>query len=127
MVDDKIRITFACSEDLRDALTKRSDKEGIPRSQLIVELLEGELSSPDEGKGRDAAVKRLLFDIQSRVGLLEGWRREVASWSKSQSTNAENLEEAVAYLLNENLTEGGDIGRKITKKKSIPSPVKKKV
>ncbi|MCY3413549.1 MAG: ribbon-helix-helix protein, CopG family [Candidatus Heimdallarchaeota archaeon] len=126
MTDGKTRITFSCPNNLRDKLTKRADKEGIPRSQLIVELLEAELDSPTEGKGRDAAVNRLIFDIQKRVGDLESWKREFSKMSKDQQINTENLESSLAYLLNEDAARGGsDVGKTMTTKKgSIPEPKK---
>lgn len=122
MPQDKIRITFACSSDLRDKLTQRATEEGIPRSQLIVELLETELGDPSEGKSRDAAVNRLIYDIQERVGAIEAWKRQFAEMTKSQQENTENLEETVAYLMNENIQAGGKDMDTSSRKKKIPSP-----
>ena len=40
-----IRITFNCPDSLKDRLTNQANKEGIPRSQLIVEILENSLGT----------------------------------------------------------------------------------
>ncbi len=81
---DKVRITFSCDADLRDKLTKRADTEGIPRSQLIVELLETELGdSPNKSK---EGINRFIFDIQARVAQLEGWKRQFTEINNNLNT-----------------------------------------
>ena len=124
---DRVRITFSCPTELREKLTKKADSEGIPRSQLIVELLDhslGGLSS--EGQATDATVNRFLFDIQKRIGDLEGWKREINSWKGSADVDRLNLEETMGEILTDQVKEGGaDTTRKASKKK-IPSPKKRK-
>ena len=79
------RITFSCPNSLRDNLTKQAEKEGIPRSQLIVEILENAIVTENQVESRNPAVNRLIFDIQKRLSQLEGWRREIQVWCMGQS------------------------------------------
>ena len=114
------RITFSCPNSLRDNLTKQAEKEGIPRSQLIVEILENALVTENQVESRNPAVNRLIFDIQKRLSQLEGWRREIQVWTESSSINSSNLETTLADLLNSQL---GDEGKKAKKSKDKKIPV----
>lgn len=115
------RITFSCPNSLRDNLTKQAEKEGIPRSQLIVEILENALVTENQVESRNPAVNRLIFDIQKRLSQLEGWRREIQVWTESSSINSSNLETTLADLLNSQL--GDEVKKaKKAKDKKIPIP-----
>ncbi|MHA2171653.1 MAG: hypothetical protein ACXAB7_17325 [Candidatus Kariarchaeaceae archaeon] len=122
MVDDKVRITFSCEENLRDKLTYQATKEGIPRSQLIVELLDNALGADEQAPmERGTAVNRLIFDMQKRVNELENWRREILDWTKSADVDTTELENTMASLLEEAVDEplSGDTA---DMKSKIPSP-----
>lgn len=121
-MEDKLstRITFSCPNSLRDNLTKQAEKEGIPRSQLIVEILENAIVTENQVESRNPAVNRLIFDIQKRLSQLEGWRREIQVWTESSSINSSNLETTLADLLNSQL---GDEGKKAKKAKDKKIPV----
>ncbi|MHA2099592.1 MAG: hypothetical protein ACW99A_13025 [Candidatus Kariarchaeaceae archaeon] len=121
MVDNSsVRITFSCPTSLRSKLTQQSDKEGIPRSQLIVEILENALGTENQVESRNPAVNRLIFDIQKRLSTLEGWRREIQEWTESTSINSTNLETTLAELLNTQL--GEESGKVKKSKEKIPVP-----
>ncbi len=124
MPDDKVRITFSCSKELRDKLTERSNLEGIPRSQLIVELIESALSGDPESSSRDATINRFLFDMQKRLADLEAWKREIGSWIRSNEVNTQNLEETVAHMLTDEVLKSGIDTKKKPKKDRIPKPEK---
>ncbi|MHA2248918.1 MAG: hypothetical protein ACXAD7_01085 [Candidatus Kariarchaeaceae archaeon] len=122
MVEDKVRITFSCDRSLQTRLTKQAHQEGIPRSQLIVELLDTAFDTESGGgTERAPAANRLLFDMQKRVGELESWRRQIHDWTTASSEDTSNIEQTLAGLLNEQLSEDVDVG-KTTKKNRIPSP-----
>lgn len=117
-----VRVTFSCPEELREKLTTKSDTQGIPRSQFIVELLEYALGAEDKGVSRGAEVNRFLFDVQERIADLEMWRREINEWKSSSDVNTGNLEATIAEILNEQLTE---VEQSSTPKKdAIPQPKK---
>ncbi|OLS28769.1 MAG: hypothetical protein HeimC2_04990 [Candidatus Heimdallarchaeota archaeon LC_2] len=116
-----IRITFNCPNSLKERLTKQADEEGIPRSQLIVEILENSLGTENQVESRNPAVNRLIFDIQKRLSNLEGWRREIHDWTENTEINTSNLEATLAELLNSQLTEDTK-PRKAKKEKTIPIP-----
>ena len=123
---NKTRVTFSCSKELQAKLSKRADSEGIPRSQLIVELLESAIGTDDqEGVRTKPEVNRFLFDVQSRIAELEKWRREISEWRASATTNTDNLESTIASILNQQLVETGidQIGKDGESKK-IPTPKK---
>lgn len=120
---NKVRITFSCEPDLKTRLTEKADRQGIPRSQLIVELLEMAMGIEDDGVARGQEVNRFLFDVQKRIADLETWRREISEWRVSANTNSENLEETIATILNDQLSDI-DIKSDDSKKSSIPSPKK---
>lgn len=119
--NSSVRITFSCPNSLKDNLTKQAEKEGIPRSQLIVEILENALGTENQVESRNPAVNRLIFDIQKRLSMLEGWRREIHDWTESSSINSTNLETTLAELLNTQLTDQGKEPKK-SKEKKIPIP-----
>jgi len=122
MVDNSsVRITFSCPNSLKNNLTKQADKEGIPRSQLIVEILENAIVTENQVESRNPAVNRLIFDIQKRLSQLEGWRREIQDWTESSTINSSNLETTLAELLNSQLGDEGEKA-KIAKEKKIPVP-----
>lgn len=123
MGENKVRVTFSCDSDLKERLTKRADNQGIPRSQLIVELLDHAMGIEDKGKTRTPEVNRFMFDIQQRLADLETWRREIQEWTVLSDENTDNLETTIANMLNEKLTDL-NIKEDKTKKKSIPSPKK---
>ncbi len=116
-----IRITFSCPNSLKDKLTNQANKEGIPRSQLIVEILENALGTEDQVESRNPAVNRLIFDIQKRLSNLEGWRREIHDWTENTEINTTNLESTLAELLNSQLSEDTK-PKKVNKEKKIPIP-----
>lgn len=116
-----IRITFSCPNSLKDKLTNQANKEGIPRSQLIVEILENALGTEDQVESRNPAVNRLIFDIQKRLSNLEGWRREIHDWTENTEINTTNLESTLAELLNSQLSEDTK-PQKAKKEKKIPIP-----
>ncbi|MHA2502078.1 MAG: hypothetical protein ACXAE3_04355 [Candidatus Kariarchaeaceae archaeon] len=118
-----VRITFSCSSTLKKSLSDKANQQGIPRSQLIVELLELALGIEDEGVSRGQEVNRFLFDVQKRIADLEKWRREISEWKVSASENSDNLEETIASILNEQLSDI-DIQPDEKKKSSIPTPRK---
>lgn len=120
---DSVRITFSCPKSLQERLSSQADKEGIPRSQLIIELLENALGNENIGaaEARNPAVNRLIFDLQKRLNDIEGWRREILDWTEKSEINTNNLEETLAELLNQQVTEDGK-NIKSAKSNKIPSP-----
>ena len=118
--ESTVRITFSCEPKLRDLLTTQSNKEGIPRSQLIVELLEMGLKTDASSDQRNPAVNRLLFDVQERISHLEGWRKEIQDWRTDSTVNTDNLEHTMASLLNAQLEHDDQTPKK--SKKAIPQP-----
>ncbi|MDH5401475.1 MAG: ribbon-helix-helix domain-containing protein [Candidatus Heimdallarchaeota archaeon] len=116
-----VRITFSCDDELKDKLSNRAKDQGIPRGQLIIELLEYALSKEESGKPRDATVDRFMFDLQQRIADIETWRREINVWAKRSEENSNNLETTIANLLNEQVTDS-DFGEEFGSKNPIPAP-----
>lgn len=121
--ESNVRITFSCGSSLKQRLSEKATQQGIPRSQLIVELMEMALGIEDDGVARGQEVNRFLFDVQKRIADLETWRREISEWQVSSSENSDNLEETIATILNEQLSDI-DIQSSEEKKSTIPSPKK---
>ena len=66
---------------------------------------------------------KLPVQVQKRIADLEKWRREISEWKVSASENSDNLEETIASILNEQLSDI-DIQPDEKKKSSIPTPRK---